>query len=269
MFEDLFYDGLFGCLLGQVSGSNGIFTLLMALGVITSIVFPYLLGSLNSGILLSKFLYHEDIRTYGSGNAGATNMLRTYGKKMGILTFLGDFVKGMLGVVIGRLMFGLLGAYIGGLFCVLGHIFPCYYKFKGGKGVATSAGMVLMTNWKVLLVLVVIFVLLVYMTKYISFGSIMVYLLYPLLLNNMKSPTDPSIAILIAFTITILGVVMHRKNLKRIFEGTESKVSFNVKDRPPVVEPEISSQDKQSGEQSVGQNDAQSGEQDENVEDGK
>jgi len=240
MFDNLFYDGIFGCLLGQVSGNDGMFVLLMALGVITSIVFPYLLGSVNSGILLSRFIYHEDIRTQGSGNAGATNMLRTYGKKMGILTFVGDFVKGMLGVVIGRLMFGLLGAYIGGLFCVLGHIFPCYYKFKGGKGVATSAGMVLMTNWKVLLVLVVIFALLVYMTKYISFGSIMVYMLYPLLLNNMKSPTDPSIAIVFAFIITILGVFMHRKNLKRIFDGTESKLSFNVKDKPVGVEPEIS-----------------------------
>ena len=208
MFEDIFYDGLFGCLLGQVHGNNGVFTLLMALGVLTSIVFAYLLRSVNSGIVLSKIFYHEDIRTQGSGNAGATNMLRTYGKKMGIMTFVCDFVKGCLGVVIGRLMFGLLGSYIGGLFCVLGHIFPCYYKFKGGKGVATSAGMLLMTNWKVLLVLVVIFALLVYMTKYISFGSIMVYL--------------------------------HRKNLNRIFDGTESKVSFNVKDKPTSVEPEIS-----------------------------
>ncbi|MBQ8642369.1 MAG: glycerol-3-phosphate 1-O-acyltransferase PlsY [Clostridia bacterium] len=239
MFEDIFYDGFFGCLLGQVSGNDTVFTILMVLGVITSMVFPYLLGSVNSGIVLSRLLYHEDIRNQGSGNAGATNMLRTYGKKMGICTFLGDFVKGMLGVCIGRLMFGLLGSYIGGLFCVLGHIFPLYYKFKGGKGVATSAGMVLMTNWKVLLVLLVIFALLVYMTKYISFGSIMVYLLYPLLLNNMKSPTDPSISILIAFIITIIGVVMHRKNLKRIFDGTESKVSFNVKDKPTSVEPEI------------------------------
>ena len=239
MFEDIFCDGFFGCLLGQVSGNDTVFTILMVLGVITSMVFPYLLGSVNSGIVLSRLLYHEDIRNQGSGNAGATNMLRTYGKKMGICTFLGDFVKGMLGVCIGRLMFGLLGSYIGGLFCVLGYIFPLYYKFKGGKGVATSAGMVLMTNWKVLLVLLVIFALLVYMTKYISFGSIMVYLLYPLLMNNMKSPTDPSISILIAFIITIIGVVMHRKNLKRIFDGTESKVSFNVKDKPTSVEPEI------------------------------
>ena len=239
MFENILFDGLFGCLLGQIEGSNGLFMTLFVLGMITSIVLPYLLGSVNSGIVLSKFFYHEDIRTQGSGNAGATNMLRTYGKKMGIMTFVCDFVKGMLGVVIGRLMFGLLGSYIGGLFCVLGHIFPCYYKFKGGKGVATSAGMVLMTNWKVLLVLAAIFVLLVYMTKYISFGSIMVYLLYPLMLSKMKMPTDPSIAIVIAFVITVLGVVMHRKNLKRIFDGTESKLSFNVKDKPTSVEPEI------------------------------
>ncbi len=238
MFKDLFYDGFFGCLLSQVHGNDGVFVVLMALGVITSMVFPYLLGSVNSGIILSRLLYHEDIRTQGSGNAGATNMLRTYGKKMGIATFVGDFCKGILGVCIGRLMFGLLGSYIGGLFCVLGHIFPLYYKFKGGKGVATSAGMVLMTNWKVFLVLVVIFALLVYMTKYISFGSILSYMLYPLLLSKMQSHTDPSISILIAFVITVMGVVMHRENLKRIFAGTESKINFNVKDKPTTIEPE-------------------------------
>jgi len=239
MFSDIFYDGIFGCLLGQINDNDPVFILLFVLGVLTSIAFPYLLGSLNCGIILSRSIYHEDIRTYGSGNAGSTNMLRTYGKKMAAMTFAGDFLKGMLGVCVGRLMFGLLGSYIGGLFAVLGHIFPCYYKFKGGKGVATAAGMVLMTNWKVLLVLLAIFVILVYMTKYISFGSIMVYMLYPLLLSKMKSPTDPSIAILFAFVITVMGVVMHRKNLKRIFEGTESKLSFNVKDKEPGVEPEI------------------------------
>ncbi len=238
MFTDIWYDGFIGCLLAQVHDRDGLFVVLMALGVITSIVFPYLLGSVNSGIILSRLLYHEDIRTQGSGNAGATNMLRTYGKKMGIATFVGDFLKGILGVVIGRLLFGLLGSYIGGLFCVLGHIFPLYYKFKGGKGVATSAGMCLMTNWKVFLVLAVIFALLVYMTKYISFGSIMVYMLYPLLLSKMKSPTDPSFAILIAFVVTIMGVVMHRENLKRIFAGTERKLSFNVKDKPTAIEPD-------------------------------
>lgn len=238
MFQDILYDGFFGCLLANVHGQDALFTTLMVLGVLTSIVFPYLLGSVNTGIVLSRFLYHEDIRTQGSGNAGATNMLRTYGKKMGILTFLCDFVKGCLGVVIGRLLFGLLGAYIGGLFCVMGHIFPCYYKFKGGKGVAASAGMVLMTNWKVFLVLIVIFAILVYMTKYISFGSIMGYMLYPLLLSKMQSPTDPSLSILIAFIITIMGVFMHRQNLKRIFEGTESKIDFHVKDKPTIVEQE-------------------------------
>ncbi len=239
MFQDIFYDGFFGCLLANVHGQDALFTALMVLGVLTSIVFPYLLGSVNTSIILSRFLYHEDIRTQGSGNAGATNMLRTYGKKMGILTFLCDFAKGCLGVVIGRLLFGLLGAYIGGLFCVMGHIFPCYYKFKGGKGVAASAGMVLMTNWKVFLVLIVIFALLVYMTRYISFGSIMGYMLYPLLLSKMQSPTDPSLSILIAFIITIMGVFMHRQNLKRIFEGTESKIDFHVKDKPTTFEPEM------------------------------
>lgn len=247
MFQDIFYDGFFGCLLSGVHDNDVLFTALMVLGVLTSIVFPYLLGSVNSGIVLSHFLYHEDIRTQGSGNAGATNMLRTYGTKMGVLTFLCDFAKGCVGVIIGRLLFGLLGAYIGGLFCVMGHIFPCYYRFKGGKGVATSAGMVLMTNWKVFLVLIVIFALLVYMTKYISFGSIMGYMLYPLLLSKMQSPTDPSLSILIAFIITITGVFMHRQNLKRIFDGTESKLDLHVKDKPTVIDAEESAEESVEG----------------------
>ena len=231
------YDGIFGYFLTNVENNEGMFILLFALGIITSIVFPYLLGSVNCGIVISKALYHDDIREHGSGNAGSTNMLRTYGKKVAAMTFVGDFAKGILGVLIGRIMFGVMfGAYIGGMFCVLGHIFPCYYKFKGGKGVATTAGMILMTNWKVFLVVLAIFILLVYMTKYISFGSVMSYLLYPLLLSKMRLPTDPSLGVIIAVIITCIGVFMHRGNIKRIFEGTENKLSFHVKDKKPHEE---------------------------------
>ena len=129
MLNNILYDGLFGYLLTNTENNSAMFILLFALGVITSIVLPYLLGSVNCGILISSVVYHDDIRKYGSGNAGSTNMLRTYGKKMAALTFVGDFGKGILGVLIGRIMFGvMIGAYIGGLFCVLGHIFPCYYR---------------------------------------------------------------------------------------------------------------------------------------------
>ena len=239
MLKNILFDGIFGTLLTNTEDNSAMFVLLFALGVLTSIVLPYLLGSINCGILISGVVYHDDIRKYGSGNAGSTNMLRTYGKKMAAMTFVGDFAKGILGVLIGRIMFGvMIGAYIGGLFCVLGHIFPCYYKFKGGKGVATSAGMILMTNWKVFLVVIAIFILLVYMTKYISFGSVMCYLLYPLLLSKMRLPTDPSMGIIIAAIIMCIGVFMHRANIKRIFEGTENKLSFKVKDKKPGAEEE-------------------------------
>ncbi|MBE6569887.1 MAG: glycerol-3-phosphate 1-O-acyltransferase PlsY [Ruminococcaceae bacterium] len=239
MLKTIMYDGIFGYFLAGVEKNNGMFILLFALGVIASIVLPYLLGSVNCGILISNVAYHDDIRKYGSGNAGSTNMLRTYGKKMAAMTFVGDFAKGILGVLIGRIMFGvMIGAYIGGLFCVLGHIFPCYYNFKGGKGVATTAGMILMTNWKVFLVLIAIFVLLVYMTKYISFGSVMSYLMYPLLLSKLRLETDPSMGILIAAVIMCIGVFMHRANIKRIFQGTENKLSFKVKDKKPETEEE-------------------------------
>lgn len=148
---------------------------------ISWVIFSYFFGSVNFALILSKYVYHDDIRKYGSGNAGFTNMRRTFGTKAGVLTLVGDFGKTVIGVGIGMVLFGVNTATMAGFACVLGHCFPCFYKFKGGKGVAAAATMCLILDPIVFLILIVLFLLIVLSTKYLSLGSIMSLILYPLI----------------------------------------------------------------------------------------
>ncbi len=239
-FSDLMYKGYLGAFLeseGTKTGA-GFFTLIV-LGFLVMTILPYMLGSLNFAIIISKLFYHEDIRNYGSGNAGMTNMLRTYGKGAAAVTFIADAMKAVLSVLLGRLIFGIIGAYVAGLSCILGHIFPVFYKFRGGKGVVTAAIMIFMTNWKVGLILLLIFVILVAFTKYISLGSVMCVLLYPLVLNRMnvlaiERYPAPVIVYLFAIVLTSVIVIKHASNIKRLISGTENKLSFSKKDKKPA-----------------------------------
>ena len=188
----------------------------------------YLLGSINSAIIISRLIYKEDVRTKGSGNAGATNVMRTFGKKTAIMTFGGDALKAFVSALIGYATLGQYGAYIAGLFCILGHMFPIYYKFKGGKGVVTTAISILMCNPFVFLILLVIFIIIVAFTKYISLGSIMCVLLYPIILDRVEKLFNPGTRayVIIPVIIAALVVFMHRENIKRLLNGKESKFSF-------------------------------------------
>ena len=124
------YKGFLGYYLGEYGTQTGIaFFLLTTLGFAVIIFSSYLLGSCNFAIIISKKFYHEDIRTYGSGNAGMTNMLRTYGNSAAAATLFADALKAVLSIVIGRLIWGIVGAYMAGLLCMLGHVFPVFYKF--------------------------------------------------------------------------------------------------------------------------------------------
>lgn len=210
-----------------------------SLGIVTGICIlvviaaGYLLGSINPSIILSSKFYKDDIRRHGSGNAGMTNVMRTYGKKMALITFAGDFLKAVVSSIIGRAFLGYHGAMIAGFFCFLGHIFPCYYKFKGGKGVVTAAALILMTNPLVCLILFVLFVIIVAITKYISAGSVICLLVYPVLLHNIYNGFM-GLPVLIAFVMGLLCAFAHRENLKRIFKGEERRFTFKVKDKKPV-----------------------------------
>ena len=193
--------------------------------VLVYIFIPYLLGSVNTAIIVSGVMYHDDIRNHGSGNAGFTNMMRNYGKKAAIITFVGDILKTVLAVLIGWCVFGYLTAYIAGLACLIGHVFPVFYNFRGGKGVVCLATILLMLDWRLFLILLAIFIILVLGTKYISAGSVICAMLFPLILNRMNDTPFKMIEI-IALIIAVIIVVKHRENIKRIFNGTESKFAF-------------------------------------------
>ena len=215
-------------------------------GVLLCIVIPYLLGSVNFGVIISNKEYNDDIRTHGSGNAGATNMLRTYGVKAAVLTMAGDMLKAVIAVGLGYFIVGTnvlltdeatgqvlrykdqFGAAIAGLFVMLGHMFPIFFKFKGGKGVATSAMVILMMSPITCLFCFLIFIIIVVGTKYVSLGSIMGLIFYPILLTAFSGGQNPT-ACLMAVLMALAVVFMHRDNIKRLRDGNERKISLGKK----------------------------------------
>lgn len=211
--------------------------------IIVSLVAAYFLGSINSAIIVSKVLYRDDIRNHGSGNAGLTNVLRTYGAKAALLTLFGDIMKTVIAVCIPGILLGFYYShgvstgegycYLAGLFAVIGHVFPIYYKFKGGKGVLTTATMALVLSPVPFLLLLLVFVLIVAATKYVSLGSVTAVGLYPVLMHayfafalngRMHGFTAASLIL-----IAILIIWCHRGNLSRISNRTERKLSFKKK----------------------------------------
>ncbi len=201
---------------------------LMLAGVLLCILLPYLIGSINPAIIFSRKIYHDDIREHGSGNAGTTNTLRTYGKKMAVFILLLDFLKAVIAVVIGSLLVSReIGGAIAGIFVILGHTFPVYYKFKGGKGVASLAGVVLMLSPISFAILLPLFIVIVLMTKYVSLGSVMCALLFPVI----QFAFYPMHGWITLSSIIIMAIIvfMHRENIKRLMAGKESKVSFGSK----------------------------------------
>ena len=197
----------------------------MVLPLLLVAVAAYLCGCFNGAVIVSKYILRDDVRNHGSGNAGFTNMMRNYGKKAAIITFVGDILKTVLAVLIGWCVFGYLTAYIAGLACLIGHVFPVFYNFRGGKGVVCLATILLMLDWRLFLILLAIFIILVLGTKYISAGSVICAMLFPLILNRMNDTPFKMIEI-IALAIAVIIVVKHRENIKRIFNGTESKFAF-------------------------------------------
>ena len=211
-------------------GSFGaVFWVVTVFSVLALLVVPYFLGSINFGIIISKLFHGEDIREYGSGNAGMTNMLRTYGKRDAAITLIGDALKAVVAVILGRILFGISGGYVAGLTCILGHAFPCYYKFKGGKGVVVTAAAIAVIDWRIFLVLLGIFILVVAFSKYISLGSVCGMLVFPLLVQVWDRGL--SINVLLSCLISALVIFLHRGNIKRIYNGTESKLSLSKTDK--------------------------------------
>ena len=177
-------------------------------------------------------MYKDDIRKHGSKNAGTTNMMRTYGNKAAGLTILGDMLKAVVAVLLGALILGLYyGGYAAALGCVVGHVFPVFFGFKGGKGVATAAAAILVLNPLAFLCVLGVFLLCVIFTRYISLGSVLGAAVFPLItfytcFGNKTIASGSGFAFLCAFIIAVIVIVKHHANLSRLAHGTESKFSF-------------------------------------------
>ena len=242
LIEKIFSSGIVGDYFLNSSDKSTLGLVLFVVSVAVVIIAAYLLGSINFAIIISGKKYKQDIRDHGSKNAGMTNMMRTYGKKAAGLTLLGDALKAVAACLVGYVLIGSLGAYIAGLFCILGHIFPIFYKFKGGKGVVTTAVAILMCNPIVFVVLLLLFVIIVFFTKYISLGSVVCVLLYPLLLDSISRifTGSPTPYVVFAMITAVVVVVKHWGNIKRLAAGKESKFSFKKSVKAPEEKSEQS-----------------------------
>ena len=202
--------------------------------IIVAIV-AYLIGSISFSIIISKKMAGFDVREKGSGNAGATNMLRSVGKKAAALTLLGDALKGVVAILFAMLVGSFakeidneLLKYVAGIFVVIGHTFPIFFGFRGGKGVATSLGVILMLNWRIGLICLVFALLLMALTKMVSMGSVGAAILFPVLVLFVD--TNFTMGKLICSVLLAAFVAFnHRSNIKRILNGTENKLSFKKK----------------------------------------
>jgi glycerol-3-phosphate acyltransferase PlsY len=190
------------------------------------IFLEYLLGSLHFGIVLSRLFGKMDPRSVGSGNTGATNVARNSGMKMGLFVLLGDVLKGVLAVLMGYL-FGLneVGAALAGLAAVVGHMYPVYYQFKGGKGVATALGVILTFSISAALVGILIMLVVVALTKYVSLGSIIATFVATIYIGL----THSGYYMMPIIAIAILIIWRHGENISRLLKGRESKFKFGNK----------------------------------------
>ena len=198
------------------------------------VLIGYLFGLFQTGYIYGK-LNHVDIRKHGSGNAGTTNALRTLGWKAGVITFVGDCLKCVLAVVVVRLIFAESGhvellAFYAGLGAVLGHNFPVYLNFKGGKGIASTAGLILAVNPVMFLIVAVVFIAIVLITQYVSLGSLVIMVLFvaQIVIYGQMGGFDLVGAELyefyaIAVVLMLLAFWRHRANIKRLLSGTENK----------------------------------------------
>jgi glycerol-3-phosphate acyltransferase PlsY len=201
------------------------------------VIIAYLLGSLSSSLIIGKLFFNIDIREHGSGNAGATNAMRVLGKKQGLLVFLFDVLKGFLAAnLIFISKYYIIGTEAAvnfqvllGLAVVFGHIFPVFFNFKGGKGVATLMGVILAIMPFTTLFLLGVFVLTLFATKYVSVSSMTAGLSLPFLSLFVFKETNLNI-IMFGFVAFVLLVVTHQKNIERLIRGEENKIAFGKKD---------------------------------------
>ncbi len=215
--------------------------------ILISAVISYLLGSCNSAIITVKLLKGEDVRNFGSGNAGLTNTLRCFGKLPALITLLGDLLKGIVAVLLCKLICSLFGVglgpendvhfigYVAGLAAVLGHVFPLYYHFKGGKGVLVGVSVFVVIDPILFGILILIFAVVLAISKYVSLSSIIGSACCPFITFALHYfLRDDSLKLSILYTVMVIPICamiiyMHRSNIKRLRDGNENKLSIGGK----------------------------------------
>ena len=208
-------------------------------------IIAYLIGSVNFSVIISKKMAGFDVREKGSGNAGSTNVLRTVGKKAAVITLICDILKGVVSILIAITVGAIIKnvdrellVQIAGIAVVLGHTFPIFFGFKGGKGVATSLGVLLMSNWQIGLICLVFALVLMALTRMVSLGSCGAAVLFPVLTlfinENYTILTEGkkgSTYLVYSIILAVIVLYNHRSNIKRILNGTENKLSFGKKEQ--------------------------------------
>lgn len=222
--------------------------------IVTAIV-GYLLGSVNFAIIITGIVdKNKDIREMGSGNAGFTNVLRSVGKGPAIFTIVFDFIKAIIAVIIGGVLFSLIasnseiqsmefssyGKYLAGFCCIAGHMFPIYFGFKGGKGVVTTAALMAVADWRVFIAVITLFLIVFLISKIISLGSLICAVFYPIATflctffidyipsqgtENAHSIIYVVISTLFTLLIGMCVIIKHKDNIKRLINGTEKKIT--------------------------------------------
>lgn len=220
---------------------NGMLILAIALSAAVS----YMLGSINSAIIVGKLIKHQDIRTLGSKNAGLTNTLRCFGKGCALITLIGDLAKGVVAVLISKGLCSLMDVslagdeklqfigYVAGIAAILGHVFPLYYGFRGGKGVLVGVSVFIVIDWRAFLIMIAVFAVILAVSKYVSLGSIIASALCPFVtlgLQLIRFPDRPLWYTLLntgmAAAMGLWVIWMHRTNIQRLKDGCENKFSF-------------------------------------------
>ena len=205
----------------------------LVVACIGTAVLAYFLGCFNGAVVMSRYILRDDVRNHGSGNAGLTNFYRTFGGPLTAAVILSDVVKAVLAVLFSTWIFGILspqlvpfGKYWAGMFCLLGHMYPCTFQFRGGKGILSGGTIAIMIDWRIALVVWGGFLILAVLTRYVSLGSVWAGASFPVATWFVYQD----------WVITLLGlllgglvVYMHRANIKRLLSGTENKFSLRKK----------------------------------------
>ena len=190
-------------------------------------VVAYLLGSISSGLLVARALHGPNLREVGSKNTGASNALRTMGVKGGFATFVGDIIKALIPCILGRVWMGLPGAMVAGLFVILGHNWPVFFQFKGGKGVSSMTAVMLLSFWWQAIICYLVTIAVIALTRFISLGSMVMVTLFAILVAATN--WGNWLAIGWAVLLAAICIWRHRANIGRLIRGTEAKIGQKVK----------------------------------------